>query len=376
MPTFSEIITDKVFTQAASLGELERNTVRSVLEPALRDARKEMRQLLLREWDNLSFSRRERIRGLINTLGSMLDQLFTNPVSTNMDSMLQDLSRGTFSQAASEINLALKIPLASTTAPPRFYANVANRALIEGNFLFNYDLSDGSPGWWKSLSNRTKEKMGHEIRKSLVIGETPAQASARLFGMTYQMSDGVFAVTRREAEAITRTAIHSVTNATRSQFYEENSDIISAVESLATLDSRTTILCRAHDGLRWSIPDYNPIGHNKKHIPPPRHWRCRSVMIPIMSDIEAIDAKAREMGLEITPMIRASRDGPVPIVKGRGSMDGWMKRKSVNQQNQMLGVGRAELWRNGKVTLQSLVNQRGQLIPLDKLKQQALNRAS
>lgn len=378
MATWSEVLEDQIFTEAADLGKLERNLVRSVLEPSLRDARAEMMRILISEWDQLTFFNRERIRAFITTLGDALDTLAITPIETQISPVLQNLAVGTFAQAATEINTVLRIPLLSTTAPPTFYQKVADRTLIEGLPLFNYDLRDGSPGWWRRLSNSSRDRIAADIRKSLLLGESTVQAQNRILGKARgDIQGGVLGVTKRQAEAVARTSIHAVTNSTRSQFYEDNNDIIEGVKSLATLDSRTTVQCRAYDGLRWSLPEYKPIGgHGKAYLPPPRHWRCRSVMQPILAGLDAIDERAREMGLELEPEIRAARDGPRERKSTTGNMDGWLRSQSEQKQNAMLGVGRAKLWREGKVTLQDMINASGEQIPLENLQKIASRRSA
>lgn len=377
MATWSEVIEDQIFKEAADLSKLERDTMRSVLEPALEEARDEMAQLIDQDWGQLTQFNRQRIAAFSEQLSNLLNQIGLDPVEQELMGLLQDLVIGTYEQAAKEINTVVELPLISIEAPPSFFGEVADTTLIEGQPLFTYERVDGSPGWWNSLKTSTQDRMARDVRKSLVLGETPAQAIQRLLGTRRgQINGGTLGLTKRQAEAFMRTSIHAVTNATRTKLYEANSDIVEGVKSLATLDSRTTVLCRAYDGLRWSLPDYKPIGHGKSYLSPPRHWRCRSVMQPILAGLEEIDQRAREMGLELEPTVIAARDGPRQRTSATGNMDGWMRSQSIEEQNAMLGKGRAELWREGKFTLQQLVNARGELIPISELKKIAEKRSA
>jgi len=378
MATWSELIEDQIFMEAADLGKLERNAIKSILEPALREARSEMMKVLLENWDSLTWNNRERLRAFIQTFTGLLDQKGIKPIEEGMTPLLNDLVEGTYAQAATEINTVLKLPLLATTAPPAFYAKVIDRTLIEGQPLFSYLKKDGSPGWWDSLSASSRDRIARDIRKSLLMGESTDQATRRLLGKARgDVDHGSLGMTKRQAEAVARTSIHAVTNATRGQFYEDNNDIVEGISSLATLDSRTTIQCRSYDGLKWRLPDYKPIGgHGKVHLPPPRHWRCRSVMTPILAELDEIDRKAKEMGLELEPAIRAARDGPRERRSASGNMDGWLRTQGEEKQNAMLGKGRAELWREGKVTLQDLINAQGETLPLEQLRRIASRRSA
>jgi len=370
--TWSEQLQDFIFSEAADLATLESSTLKSVLNPVLKEARQELQNMIRERWEDLSITDQWRATEFSQTFTSMLDQIALAPLEASVSPMLQNLMVGTYAQAATEINKVLQVPLYSTTAPPAFYAKVMDKALIEGQPLFTNTLRDGSQSWWMNLRASTRDRMAREIRKSLVLGESTQQATRRLIGTHRNQlpTGGSLGVTRRQAEAVVRTSIHAVTNATRSSFYEDNTDVVSAVQSLATLDSRTTILCRSYDGLKWKLPDYTPMGANgKAHIPPPRHFRCRSTMMPVLGGLDAIDRKVREMGMELEPNVRASADGPVT---GRlGTMQGWLANQSEQKQNAMLGVGRAKLWREGKVSLRQLVDNQGRTLTLTELEKVA-----
>lgn len=368
MPQWSEILEDLVFTEAASLATLESSTLKSVLYPVLKEARQELQNMIRERWEDLSMTDQWRTKAFSDTFTNMLDQIALAPLEATMTPMLTNLALGTYAQAGGEINQVLKVQLFSSTAPPTFYEKVMDRALIEGQPLFTNPLKDGSPSWWMNLRSSTRDRISREVRKSLVLGESTQQATRRLIGTHRNQlpTGGSLGVTRRQAEAVVRTSIHAVTNATRSQFYEDNTDVVQAVQSLATLDSRTTILCRSYDGMKWKLPDYIPMGaHGKSHIPPPRHFRCRSTMMPVLAGLDEIDRKVKEMGMKLEENVRASADGPQ--TRRLGTMQGWMANQSVEKQEAMLGKTRARLWREGKVSLRQLVDNQGRVLRLDEL---------
>ena len=103
--------------------------------------------------------------------------------------------------------------------------------------------------------------------------------------------------------------------------------------------------------------------------------RCRTwVGFQAIGHAEAAEVPVlkswQELGLGDMPQIpvgtRASMDGYVPADI---TMESWLAGKSQAMQDAMLGKGRAELWRSGKITLTDLVDQRGRPLSLHDLRQ-------
>jgi len=169
--------------------------------------------------------------------------------------------------------------------------------------------------------------------------------------------------TRRGAEAIIRTSVQAVANDARMRVYKDNADIIEGLQWVSTLDMRTTIECAALDGLMWDI-NGNPIGHGMMLDPPPRHWNCRSVLAPVTKSF-------REMGIpidEFPESTRASMDGQVPESQ---TFEKWIAGKPDKYADEVFGKGRAELWRQGKISVRDMVDQRGNPLTLEELRKQS-----
>ena len=121
-------------------------------------------------------------------------------------------------------------------------------------------------------------------------------------------------------------------------------------------------ICISYSGMSWDL-DGNPIGNS---LPfnggPPRHWGCRSVLIPLLKSF-------RELGVnrdEIPPSTRSSLDGQVAEDL---SFNDFLKGKSKTFQNDLLGEGKAQLWRDGKISLTDLLDQKGRPLTLEQLKE-------
>jgi uncharacterized protein with gpF-like domain len=113
---------------------------------------------------------------------------------------------------------------------------------------------------------------------------------------------------------LVRTSVNQVANASSQQVYEANQDITQKYRYVATLDSRTSSICRALDGQEF---EYG------KGPTPPQHFNCRSTTVPVI-DYE---------GLGFTPpppAKRASANGQVPADQTYGE---WLAKKQPGESN-------------------------------------------
>jgi hypothetical protein len=182
--------------------------------------------------------------------------------------------------------------------------------------------------------------------------------------------------TRAQAQALVRTAVLGVANEARLQTYLDNRDVIKGVRWLSTLDSRTTEICIALDGLEWRFPkegedhvDYIPVDHDKEFSPPPAHWNCRSVLVPITYSWEELagehgNSKAAQIADQIPEGERASMDGQVGDLT---TMADWLNSRSDAEIDDQLGKGRAALWRSGQISLTDLIDKRMTPLTLEQL---------
>lgn len=123
--------------------------------------------------------------------------------------------------------------------------------------------------WGAKLGDDTMARLESELRQSAALGETLRERSKRL--------SSVFDLSRVSAERLARTAHVATANRVWAAYAQVNSDIIRGFRFLATLDGRTSPMCRALDRRFFRVGDPD--------IPaPPRHPNCRSLLIPTMRD--------------------------------------------------------------------------------------------
>jgi hypothetical protein len=186
--------------------------------------------------------------------------------------------------------------------------------------------------------------------------------------------------------AVLATAFMAVADAVKTLFNVANEPLFTEELFVATLDERTTPICRSLDGKVF------PVG---KGPHPPLHFNCRSIRVAVINgnalserpakpftqhqllneftqrqEIEDVatranlphgfktkfDAFARRRIRELT--------GRVP---GTLSYQEWLHNQSAEFQDEILGRARGALFRRGDLPLTKFVDRQGELIPLEQL---------
>ena len=220
--------------------------------------------------------------------------------------------------------------------------------------------------WFRRQSSEFRERFMDTIRTSMSNGESLQQAITRIVGGTVDgvLVPGILKTTKSKAGALVATGINAVSNRAALATFQDNTDVIKWVTQVSTLDNRTSDICIAYSGKTWDVMSLEPVDVGDGTLPfnggPPRHFNCRSRLRPVTKSF-------RDLGLdidEIPPGTRASIDGQVPADI---TFDQWLRGKGKTFQNDLLGPKRANLWRNGDITLTQLVDMRGSPLTLEQL---------
>lgn len=206
--------------------------------------------------------------------------------------------------------------------------------------------------WFKGIDNATRAAIEGQINIGIAQGEAVPTIVQRIRGTRAAgFADGVMQGTRRNTEAIVRTAVNHVTSQAREATYARNSDVVREVRYVATLDSRTTQICIELDGQVF------PINEGPR---PPQHINCRSTTVPVLKSF-------KELGIDLKeapPGTRASMDGQVPAVT---TYKDWLKGQPKRVQEDVLGKTKADLFRRGKIRSEKFVDRRGKTLTLKQL---------
>ena len=235
------------------------------------------------------------------------------------------------------------------------------KSLSADSLLEGLPLND----WWSRQSDGLKRSFSSQVRLGILSNETQQQIITRVFGSPKKGIPGVGfpeKTLRRNASTMVHDTIAQVTNDARMAVYRENEDIAKGYYQLSTLDSHTSKTCIAYAGAEWDL-DFQPIAPNELPYDggTPRHPNCRSLILMILKSY-------KELGYpnikEPPPATRASDEGQI---KADTTFDAYLKRKTVKEQDAQLGKGRAQLWRDGKITLSDLVDGTGRELTLKEL---------
>ena len=183
---------------------------------------------------------------------------------------------------------------------------------------------------FRGIAENQADLFAQVVRNGLLTGETTDSIARRIKGRLRFGQPGsirqiavaggqVTTVANNQVMALVRTSINQVSNAASQQVYEANQDVTKKYRYVATLDTRTSAICRALDGREF---EYG------KGPMPPQHFNCRSTTVAVV-DYE---------GLGLTPPKpgrRASMDGPVPANESYGQ---WLSKQSKATQAEVLGA--------------------------------------
>lgn len=207
------------------------------------------------------------------------------------------------------------------------------------NSLFN---GDTLKGWLSRMKDADFNRIKDQIAVGVLQGETTDGIARRIFG-TAQLDwkDGATQITRNGARTLARTAVNHVANSSRQSIYEANANLIEKELYVATLDSRTSPICRSLDGKTF------PVG---KGPVPPLHPNCRSTRVPVIAPLEGE---------------RESQFGAVPVSQTYGP---WLKSQTAAFQDDVLGPERGKLFRLGGLEIEKFNDASGKLYTLNDLK--------
>lgn len=256
---------------------------------------------------------------------------------------LQSLATSEAQFIATTVNTAAGMVILDKLPKNSTLLKIANAPLFEGHTLIDtFDMFD----------DRLKFDLAGQIRQAVIQGETIQQIKERVIKR--------FSIVDNQAEAIARTATSELVNRVRDEVYKENEDIFKGYMSQAVLDGRTTFLCASYDNKTWNI-DKQPIGHNLPFKPVPRHVNCRSIILPITKSYKELGFNIEE----ISGLTRSSLDGAVPKDM---TFNQWLNTKNKDFIEKYLGVSRAALFMEGKITIGDLISKSGKTRTLDELK--------
>jgi SPP1 gp7 family putative phage head morphogenesis protein len=234
----------------------------------------------------------------------------TDPTQINVVALSDDLFKSVYGVQAGPATFSLTAAKGATITLP-------NGQVVEKAF--------------RGLATSQAERFSNVVRNGLLSGEPTPAITRRLAGSLdfgqeaksirelAQAGGELTKMANSQVSAIVRTSINQVANAASQQVYEANQGITNRYRYVATLDSRTSAICRALDGREF---DYG------KGPTPPQHFNCRSTTVPV------IDYKA----LGFTPPPEGKRAAAGGMVPAGTTYGEWLRGQPQAVQADVLGA--------------------------------------
>jgi SPP1 gp7 family putative phage head morphogenesis protein len=336
--TANEILRDKTIAHEILLNRYYTNTTKKVME-LLRTVEKDL-VLKLKTLDIDSNTTIKQVDKQLESIRAVLNEGY-DLMGRDLLQEMKDAAIYEQEWQAKTITAAVPIELNLVMAAPVTLFAAIEDTPFQGRLLKE---------WIDKLDTESFNSIQSAVRMGLVEGQSYSDITRRIIGTkALQYSDGVMHLNRTKTQALVSTAVAHSTNAARDEFYKANDDLVKSVQFVATLDMRTTPICRAKDGQVYPLDAYPR---------PPLHFRCRSVVTAVLKSW-------KELGLkEPTAGTRSSMDGQVAETE---TYQTWLAKKSPEFQDEVLGKARGEMFRNG-TTLDRFVDDSGKQYTLEQLR--------
>jgi SPP1 gp7 family putative phage head morphogenesis protein len=354
--------------------------------------RKRMLAVLGRTEEDIGMLIRDRLRestGLttsveLRRMQALLESLTTLRSASWKDAntlMLDEMSELAYQEPInlSSIITTVAPVIAETVLPPARQL----RAIVSSRPFDGALLKD----WADGLASEDIRRIHGAIQMGMIAGESSDAIARRVIGTNaLNGTDGVLQMTRRQVEAISRTAVQHIANNARNDFMLENADLMIGELYVATLDARTTPVCRANDGKTF------PVGKGPR---PPLHIACRSLRVPalngeVLGDRPYKSSTTKQLLSEYTDqkgISRVTKRDDLPrgtkgdydtwsrkrirqmtgTVARAENYQSWLKTQTKAFQDDTLGPTRAKLFRDGNLTLDKFVAADGSELTLAQL---------
>lgn len=242
------------------------------------------------------------------------------PITEQIEAALQDFAVYEAEWQAETASRVLRVDLAVPSDADLWAAMYARP--FQGKLLRE---------WLSDLPANTAARVRQEIRQGYADGRGPLDIARAIRGTRGRK--GVMDISQRGAEAMVRTAVAHTASAARTRTYSANPAIIGE-QWVSVLDHRTSAICRGYDGTIFKVG---------KGPRPPAHVNCRSTVVPVT-------------------------EGNRAALKSRPTYNDWLKQQPQDVQDDILGVSKGRLFREGGYTVDRFTDESGQEYTLDQLR--------
>tara|TARA_B100001287_G_C22683232_1_gene531729 strand:+ start:1818 stop:4088 length:2271 start_codon:yes stop_codon:yes gene_type:complete len=225
---------------------------------------------------------------------------------------------------------------------------------------------------FRGIATRNQALLARTITAGVFSGESSKQIAKRLAGrLNFEdttKAAGQTKLAAHQIKTIVRTSVNQVQNQASQAVYAANSKVAPRYEYVATLDSRTSNICKRLDGRKFK---YN------RGPTPPQHFNCRSTTVPVV-DYEGLGKRKGFEDLKPPPINKAvtrpTGEGTGRVPQGTQYGD-WLLNQDKKLQIKTLGsekkvrvfkkIAKAE--GSGQAAIRKMVRNDGTEVPLEKL---------
>lgn len=336
-------IWDEIIAYQLDLRRVEAGTVKNVLTVLTRLQNELVAALA--SHGTLSEFNKQRKEDLLRQVTKVLNKYYL-AAQGELALSTEGLAHAQAAHVVNTLNATVAISTSASLPSKAVLVRLADNVLVEGG-----PIAD----WWQRLALDTSFKLSNAIRQGIAQGETNAQIINRVVGKAGQ--PGIMEISKRNATAVVQTATQAIANDARLKTFESNSDVVLQLKWFSALDSHVCLRCIALSGKTWHNSQdgsHAPVGHSVPFQTSLIHFNDRCILLPI-TKLSAFMPKGT----------RASEGGQVPSSM---TFEDWLSRRTSSQQDEQLGAGRAQMWRDKKITLNQLVDGKGREMTLAQLK--------
>lgn len=336
MPSANQILADDLTDHRLALLRYEAGAVARVVqayEDALRSINRDLVRLA-KAAEGGGFSERERARllALREEVTGALQDLYPVLEAT----LQQDL------EGAARVESEVIRRLLEANSPDRATVLTLNQPQLEA--MVTQPI--GGKIWTDRLAVDLLEEhdaIQRSLAESLALGSSMDDAARAL-----RASTALIETYKGRMVSIARTEIQRVANTAALDSYKRNSDVIKGVVWLATLDSRTCLVCAPRHMETYTLNELDEAGR------PPLHPRCRCFVAPLTKSWS-------ELGLPVSDRNRFNGQPPKEM-----SFEQWLRRQPENAQRDVLGATRWTLWKQDRLKFAQFASD-NRVLTLDQL---------
>ncbi len=307
-----------------------------------------------------SIRSRARLNALIKDTNARMNSIYSKWEREEFTPILRDTTRQEL-EFQKEATDAVVVDYSSgLPAQKQVLAAASANPLLIGSGGGSVDFSSYTTNWKPEEIKR----VANRISAGFFGGQTTSEITRGVVGLRSQnFADGILNMSRANIQGMVRNTITHMSVYAKDEFNKENDDLIIGYRIIATLDARTSQVCRFQD--QQVYLDVN--GPNQPR-PPFHHGGCRTTTAPELNP-EFDFLRERSTRPAVTD--NAEGGAVAEQVSTETSYYTWLKAQPASVANRALGYEQARVFRNSGLSpdefRKASVNRFGQPISLEQM---------